>query len=96
MSGVKVDTIHPGSLTEIPSFDIVTQAISMLCKKRECVSSNSFLYIKLSFRVFGLKELLKYIPSVFKNKLLWLSECKHISGNLMKTLNSASQTTNHH
>ena len=67
MSGVKVDTIHPGSLTEIPSFDIVTQAISMLCKKRECVSSNSFLYIKFSFRVFVLKELLKYIPSVFKN-----------------------------
>ena len=64
MSGVKVDTIHPGSLTEIPSFDTVTQAISMLCKKRECVSSNSFLYIKFSFRVFGLK---KYIPSVFKN-----------------------------
>ena len=48
VSGVKVDTIHPGSLTKIPSFDIVTQAISMLCKKRECVSSNSFLYIKFS------------------------------------------------
>ena len=62
MSGVKVDTIHPGSLTEIPFFDIVTQAISMLCKKRECVSSNSFLYIKFSFGVLDikLKELLKY------------------------------------
>ena len=63
MSGVKVDTIHPGSLTKIPSFDIVTLAISMLCKKRECVSSNSFLYIKFSFGVLdinGLKELLKH------------------------------------
>ena len=65
MSGLKVDTIHPGSLTKIPSFDIMTQAISMLCKKREHVSSNSFLHIKFSFGVLDINRF--KVPSVFKN-----------------------------
>ena len=63
VSNTKIDITHPGSLTEIPSFGVVTQAISMLYKKRETINNDLFVYVKFPFGVLdfnGLKELQKY------------------------------------
>jgi len=54
--------VHLEKLKEIPSFHNVTQAISMLYKRKE-VSSDSFVYIKFPFGMIdykGLKQLQSY------------------------------------
>ena len=48
--------VHPKGLKEIPSLHSVTQAITMLCKKKKI---DSFVYIKFSFEMVdynGLKK----------------------------------------
>lgn len=88
VSKTKIDVIHPGSLNEIPSSGVVIQAISMLCKERECVSSDSYVYIQFPFGIIdynGLKDLQNYHQYLKDEKTkkevkAWLSECEGVSG----------------
>ena len=94
VSQTKMDIVHPGRLKELPSFGVVAQAISMLCKKRETVCSDSYVYVKFPFGVInydGLKDLQKYHQylkdrATDKQNQAWLSECESISDVNLKSI----------
>ena len=83
--------VLPKGLKEIPSLHGVTQAISMLCKKKE-VSIDSFVYIKFPFGMVdynGLKQLQLYHHELnlkhSKEEIqTWLSECGGIYGRKLR------------
>lgn len=88
VSQIEMATVHPGSLTEIPCCGLVTRAISMLCKKRESVGSDSYVYVKFPLGIFdynGLKDLQNYHQYWEDKKAMeqvkdWLSNCGSIDG----------------
>ena len=100
VSPVEIDTVHLGSLTEIPSLGLVTRAISMLCKKKESTSSDSYVYMKFPFGTLdyrGLKDLQNYHQYLEDKKSekeiqAWLLECESIRGvNMIKIKENLSR-----
>ena len=98
ISEKEIDIVQPNTLSEIPSLNIVTKAISMLYKEEE-KNNNNFLYIKFPFGVLdliGLKELRDYHQHLARMKLkkqcnLWLVQCECISNDLGIDINKIKE-----